>query len=285
MLNDESTKEAYAWLSAHFKLVADHVPNREDQIHIDHRTRTDIHNEYSAVMSLRGKTPISLNRFRKLWNKCFDHVKARGWKQVTGKCGTCAMLNDLRSKAKGAPEREALTRLAYFHRTMFMAERRAYYDRREEAMSEPDKYMSTIADGMAQVHNNVPHYASNSDAGKVYVSTHLQGIINHGRNTFKIYRYLGHVGKGANVAIFSWLMELEKEYREKQRLPSTIYHQVDGGPENATVVMLAVAELLVHRGLTDKIVITRLPVGHTHEVSRSVKLLNHLHYIHSTYPR
>ena len=60
------------------------------------------------------------------------------------------------------------------------------------------------------------------------------------------------------MAIFSWLMELHKEYQQKKRLPATIYHQVDGGPENATVVFLAIAELLIHRGLTDKIVIIHM---------------------------
>jgi hypothetical protein len=76
------------------------------------------------------------------------------------------------------------------------------------------------------------------------------------------------VGKGADVATWVWLRELEIEYnRSGGRLPPTIYHQIDGGGENANPVLLAIAEILVHRGLTRKIVITRLPVGHTHEVS------------------
>jgi hypothetical protein len=73
------------------------------------------------------------------------------------------------------------------------------------------------------------------------------------------------VKKGFNVAAYAWLSELEKEYKANGgSLPSTIYHQVDGGSENATAATIALAELLVHRGLTKKIVITRLPVGHTH---------------------
>ena len=57
---------------------------------------------------------------------------------------------------------------------MFMAERRAYYDRREQAKSSPHDFHSTIADGMAQQHNKVPHYGSNHDAGKEYVKTYFQ---------------------------------------------------------------------------------------------------------------
>ena len=39
-----------------------------------------------------------------------------------------------------------------------------------------------------------------------------------------------------------------------------------GGPENANAAFIAMAELLVHRGLTDRVILTRLPPGHTHEV-------------------
>jgi hypothetical protein len=42
--------------------------------------------------------------------------------------------------------------------------------------------------------------------------------------------------------------------------------QIDGGSENANASTLALAEYLVYRRLTRKVVITRLPPGHTHEV-------------------
>jgi hypothetical protein len=84
MPNDEATKEAYSWLAAHIKVVADHVPNRKQQVNIDFRTKVDIHNEYSATMRLRGKEPISYERFRKLWKRCFQHVRIRKFKTLQG---------------------------------------------------------------------------------------------------------------------------------------------------------------------------------------------------------
>ena len=48
-------------------------------------------------------------------------------------------------------------------------------------------------------------------------------------------------------------------------LPETVYHQFDGGSENANASTVCIAELLVHRGLCRRVVLTRLPVGHTHE--------------------
>lgn len=84
-----------------------------------------------------------------------------------------------------------------------------------------------------------------------------------------IYRsYANICGKGGraqNIALHAWLCELEYEYSKRGRLPPTLYHQVDGGNENAGQLTIAVAEWLVMKGLTTKVVITRLPVGHTHE--------------------
>jgi hypothetical protein len=41
--------------------------------------------------------------------------------------------------------------------------------------------------------------------------------------------------------------------------------QIDGGSENTAKTMLGICELLVAKGLTKKIILSRLPVGHTHE--------------------
>ena len=48
-------------------------------------------------------------------------------------------------------------------------------------------------------------------------------------------------------------------------LPDTVYYQIDGGSENTAKVMLGLAELLVARGAVRRLIISRLPVGHTHE--------------------
>ena len=44
-----------------------------------------------------------------------------------------------------------------------------------------------------------------------------------------------------------------------------MFAQIDGGSENANCVFKGICELLVSRRLTRKAVLTRLPVGHTHE--------------------
>lgn len=47
--------------------------------------------------------------------------------------------------------------------------------------------------------------------------------------------------------------------------PTEIYIQIDGGPENANEYVLHHCEHLVSKRMARKILLTRLPVGHTHE--------------------
>ena len=49
------------------------------------------------------------------------------------------------------------------------------------------------------------------------------------------------------------------------KLPPTVFIQVDGGPENANKLLIGYCEYIVATGLTNEIVLSRLPVGHTHE--------------------
>ena len=94
---------------------------------------------------------------------------------------------------------------------------------------------------------------------------HLQGIINHGRD-ITLYRTFNNIYNGANLSIHTWLKSLQKTYdSEGGKLPDTVFAQIDGGSENANVTVKGVCELLVSRRLTRKVVLTRLPVGHTHE--------------------
>jgi hypothetical protein len=90
----------------------------------------------------------------------------------------------------------------------------------------------------------------------------------------KLYRTFAGIGAGANLSIYTFLASLDarlsaeiESKKERARLPHTIFYQIDGGSENANSDLLAICELIVARGLAHKVILTRLPVGHTHEVS------------------
>jgi hypothetical protein len=44
-----------------------------------------------------------------------------------------------------------------------------------------------------------------------------------------------------------------------------VFVQIDGGSENVAKTVLAMMELIISQRVTKKIVLCRLPVGHTHE--------------------
>jgi hypothetical protein len=97
------------------------------------------------------------------------------------------------------------------------------------------------------------------------VNLHLQGIIEHGKK-FVAYLTYNNINTGSNLAVHTFLLQLSLRYNESnKKLPDLIYYQIDGGSENANKTILAICELLIARGLTKKIVVTRLPPGHTHE--------------------
>ena len=62
------------------------------------------------------------------------------------------------------------------------------------------------------------------------------------------------------------LLQLEKQVVDG-KLPKTLFVQIDGGAENANKLVLAVLSYLLAKRVCglEKIVLTRLPVGHTHE--------------------
>ena len=64
---------------------------------------------------------------------------------------------------------------------------------------------------------------------------------------------------GVNLAIHTFHSEMWNAIEKEGKLHPKMNHQIDGRSENTMY------EVLVARGLTTKIVISRLPVGHTHE--------------------
>jgi hypothetical protein len=71
----------------------------------------------------------------------------------------------------------------------------------------------------------------------------------------------------SNQQIHTLLCELEKHLETEGKLPDTVYVQIDGGSENANLEMMAMVQHIVYRrvGGVKRMIVSRLPVGHTHE--------------------
>jgi hypothetical protein len=250
-------------MARHFDLIGCAAPNLDGEIHLEPMHVKEVHEEYKETMLDAGIPIVGANTFSSIWYHCFEHVKIREFKAVSGKCQCCANLSSMRKTFKSQRDREYVTLMHSLHRTTYMGERLSYADRRNSAIMEASQYMSTIADGMQQGHNMLPHFA-NQNVWNDGLPQHLQGVLNHGRG-LTIYRTFHNVNNCANVAMYCFLHELEK-YRQKEgKLPDTLYHQIDGGSENTAKAWFGLCELLVARRLCKRFVLTRLPVGHTHE--------------------
>ena len=149
---------------------------------------------------------------------------------------------------------------------LFMLERVEYRRRVAEAvLLNPKSTMSSIIDGASQNHCTIPHTGSANVEFPGGLEQHIEGVLTHGCG-LTIYRSFPSVDADSDFTIFCLLRELER-WRDNNNgnYPQIWYIQVDGGSENANKYVLAALEFLVIKRVVQKIIITRLPVGHTHE--------------------
>ena len=154
------------------------------------------------------------------------------------------------------------TSLFALHRSAYMGERILYADRYKQAIDYPQDFLSIVSDGMAQHHNQLPYLANQVSFPKT-LPQHLQGVLCHGRKLL-MFRTFHTISNGMNVQIHSFLHTLEYIIETEGKLPDVVYYQIDGGSENVAKVVLVICELIISQGLTKKLVLTRLLVGHTH---------------------
>lgn len=115
---------------------------------------------------------------------------------------------------------------------------------------------------MAQNHCNLP-WMGNLAQFPQCLKQHLQGVLCHGR-ILTMYRTFHNIKNTANLQLHTLLLKLEDIHNLENGLPDTVYLQIDGASENTAKVVIAMCELIVHKRLTKKLVLTRLMVGHTH---------------------
>ncbi|XP_035662490.1 uncharacterized protein LOC118406535 [Branchiostoma floridae] len=80
-----------------------------------------------------------------------------------------------------------------------MAERLAYYQRREAARKEPEKYLSLIVDGMDQAKTYLPHFVGDKSKDLTtadQMKVHVSGVISHGHGLRTTYIQLSFLFVG-----------------------------------------------------------------------------------------
>ena len=90
------------------------------------------------------------------------------------------------------------------------------------------------------------------------------GVKEHGFG-IHIFPTINTIRKGANLIIYCIDSVIEQWKQRNGVYPTEIYIQIDGGSENANEYTLQHCEHLVAKRIARKILLTRLPTGHTHE--------------------
>jgi hypothetical protein len=260
--NTPASLEAFCWMKFYFSTMGDSIPNSDGQIHLEPISVKEIFEEYGRYCESQGSEGLQHTQFGSLWKSCFSHVSIREFKAVTGKCTTCATLSHLRRTVRDNNSRSHITLLHMLHRTTYMGERLGYFEKCQLAIQMPSLHLSLVSDGMAQSHCILPWLGNLAQT--TGIAQHIQGVLIHGRGQ-TLYRTFHNLSNCANLQIHTFLLTLEEIYvREGNRLPPTIFYQIDGGSENTSKTVLLLCELLIMRGMTKKVVLTRLMVGHTH---------------------
>lgn len=263
-------EEALDWLADFFEKTCDKAPNAENHCQLPGvYSKRKIYELLVAALKVRSEefAIIKYHGFKKIWKRCFPNVKITQWLNVNGKCEQCEHIYEREAVFKTAREREEIAFLKQFHRGMISKARGTYYKNRVLAYLFPETYCSIIMDGMQQGHCALPHRANQKEYPEK-TKQHIEGIKNHGRRR-ALYRTFQHIKGGSNPAVHCLNQEvrdmLSDCIKNGKPVPSILLLQIDGGPENACKTFYAACDLLTRIGLFQKVQVSRLPVGHTHE--------------------
>ncbi len=154
------------------------------------------------------------------------------------------------------------------HRRKVWEEKRKYYHHRHKARTHPEKYMSIIIDGMDQSKTDIPQFVRDTkDSDSVRrLKSCITGVLIHGHAPHAIcYVSPDRYPKDSNMSC-AILMDTLRRCQAHAPLPPVLYLQLDNTTrENKNQNVVSLCAALVEKGIFDKVRISFLPVGHTHE--------------------
>ena len=211
---------------------------------------------------------VSKSYFLKTWrtSRFTKHIRLRKHLRFT-KCDTCVELRERKSRTMDRTKLERVRQEEFEHYQFVKAERGGYYKRRLFTCKYPDRALSLIIDGADWYNYAIPYFATKThETSKLYrFPVYIMGVISHGRGT-KCYLVPGHFKQGTNVVLDIIIRTLIGMKGDGQNIPKIIYLQLDNTcKQNKNKFLLGMCGYLVYIGVTDRIVISFLPKGHTHE--------------------
>ncbi|XP_071507098.1 uncharacterized protein [Diadema antillarum] len=237
-----------------------------------------IYEEYLTCLT-KEHEQISKTQFYQLWRKHFSHVSFPKVTRMT-KCNFCVLVKDIIPKTSDPITRMNLKKERDEHLNRQWQERRHYYKRKAEALSDSKAKMSIILDGMDQAKTYLPHFrgwSTPKDCDRYRLQPHIEGCLVHGR-TFYTFVSLED-GQDTNM-VLNCLLDALCQESNGSILPPTLYIQLDNCyRENKNRYFIGFMGYLVATHIFDEVQLSFLMVGHTHEdidqrfscVSRALK--------------
>ena len=210
----------------------------------------------------------SYNYFRHVWKTSDDlkHVKLHKYLKFS-KCDLCVEFINRRNFSLNDEQKTSLKKEEYDHHMFVRRERQSYYARTHHAKTHKDESLSVILDGADQSAYGVPHFAMKSKTIEAAhkVALKIMGAIVHGRDNYA-YTYLPNIKHGSNITIEVLHRILLDQVNKYGKLPPVLYLQLDNTSKQCkSKYVLGYLACLVQWGIFERVVLSFLPVGHTHE--------------------
>jgi hypothetical protein len=210
----------------------------------------------------------SLAYFMKCW-RTSPHLKKIVLRKYLkfALCDQCIYYREQRRILTSVEEKQAIRKQETIHRNFVNEERQTYYWRRHQSIYFSDDYVSIVLDGAAQQAYGLPHLLDKDKqtSGDIKMPLFLMGALVHGFNAY-LFTYLRNIKHGTNIVIeclhhiFCHILSIKKH------IPPVVFLQLDNtSKQNKNQFMIGWLSCLVAWGVVRKVVISFLPVGHTHE--------------------
>ena len=182
-------------------------------------------------------------------------------------CVDCCRFIDLRRSTKDEQERVKLLQEERAHFELVRRERGSYYTRRKQGIYCKGDYLSIIIDGADQAAYGLPHFLEQDKISSSCQKNplHLMGALVHGRASYA-FTYLNNIKHGSNIVIECLHRILADIDESKEGIPPVLCLQLDNTvKQNKNQFLILYLACLVDWGVVDKVLLSFLPVGHTHE--------------------
>ena len=262
----DSHSQFYAWFDHFSKNCGDWHPDKVNgTILITSPSRIAVYNDYvDDCHTSVTVDPIGLKEFYSAWDLYFSNVKLRDYCGLLGKCHFCALIESLcLRKGDSFKNHQYATILHGMHRGGYYgSSRQKYAEEIEYGRRNQESTINIDVDIMAQDVLTNPFVGTRSTLSNT-ISSGLIGVLEHNFGPH-LYHFYDTVHKCASLVCHVILDVIEKWFVRKGRYPDKVLLNVDGGGENASEVVLALLEFIVHKRVALEVTFFRNPPGHTH---------------------